>query len=191
MRLWTIQPKELYLEVLNKGYAICNESLAPDLIDNSFRKPYNYIVKLMERQGIKRPNGVKYPIWAWHTYDGRHHKPDLRHSAFGRRGDKMLCIELEVPDNEVLLTDYDAWHFVLNDSYLDTSLNEEEYDRQHDWFDGLPYDKREKVKVNSWQRIMRIDKFKNEWTARGFYVQATFFVLKNEYIIKAQEFTCR
>lgn len=191
MRLWTIQPKEVYEQLINNGYVTCDPTLAHNIVDNSFTKAYKYIVKLMQSRGIVKPSNVDYPIWAWHTYNWKHHKPDLRTLKFGKRGDKKLCIELEVPDNEVLLTDFDAWHFVLNDCYFDTSTNEKEYDRQHDWFDRLPAKQRERVKIRSWERITDVSKFKSDWISRGAYVQATFFVLKAEYVRKVQEFTCR
>ena len=192
MRLWTIQPKELYLELMNKGYITCNPELAPDLIDGSFVDAYTYMVSLMESSGIKKPDTVDFPLWAWYKYDWKHKKPDLRQSCFGRHGDKMLCIEIEVPDNEVLLTDFNAWHSVLNRGYLDNSLSEEEFDAEQEWFDNLPsWEIKEAEMIKSWERIKNIDEFENNWLHRGRFVQATFFILKRENIVRVQEFTCR
>ena len=32
----------------------------------------------------------------------------------GTDGEKMVCMSIEIPDEQVLLSDFGTWHFVLN-----------------------------------------------------------------------------
>ena len=73
------------------------------------------------------PDGVNYPIWAWHTVDWKHQKPDLAKTEFRKKGNQV-CIELEMPEDKVLLSDEEMWHFVLNDYFIGDSENEEDFD---------------------------------------------------------------
>jgi hypothetical protein len=108
----------------------------------------------------------------------------------------MVCLELEIPDEKVLLTDFDLWHFVLNDWWLDTSMfkygfTEEEYDLNHKWFKGLSKEEQKKEKEESWEMVLNIEPFDSEWIARGQYVQAVFWELKMEDVKKVRYFTAR
>ena len=52
----------------------------------------------------------------------------------------MLCIEIEKPDNEVLLSDEENWHFVLNNSYIS------DHEQDDNTFDSLPKQQKEHLK---------------------------------------------
>ena len=104
---------------------------------------------------------------------------------------KCVCLELEIPDEEVLLSDFNAWHYVLNRCWLDDSRNEEEYDRLQEWFDNLPGQDRERLRVESWQKIFDVEPYKDEWITKGRYVQAVFWEIRKEYVKKVQFFTAR
>lgn len=186
MRLWTIQPEEVYEQILRDGKYILDEDKSSNCKD--FNQAYSWLKKQMDIKGIKNDNNL---LWAWHTFNGKHHKPDLRYSAYDTRGTKSVCLELEIPDERVLLSDYNAWHYVLNDSYLDMSTNEEEWNKERDWFDHLPFDERQKVKEESWQRIFDTTYFKNDWVSKGVYVQATFYGLELNDIKRVQHFICK
>lgn len=45
-----------------------------------FKNAYDWLVVKMEER-ISKLNGVNYPVWAWHTRDWKHKKPDLRESG--------------------------------------------------------------------------------------------------------------
>ena len=60
------------------------------------------------------------PRWAWYKYDETKYRPDLRYSGYLKKGVKGVMIEFEESFENVLLTDFDEWHLVLN------SHNEEE-----------------------------------------------------------------
>ena len=52
----------------------------------------------------------------------------MRRSEFRGYNDPQVCIELEVPDHDVLLSNEDMWHVVLNDGHYGNAINEQEYD---------------------------------------------------------------
>ena len=189
MKLWTIQPKNVLDILETDGIFRCD--IAKSSFCNEYIRPaYDWLVEQMSRE-IPIPEGVRYPIWAWYKRDGKRYKPDLRNTGYGAHGDEMVCLEVDIPDNEVLLSDFDAWHFVLNRMYLDDSMSEEEWERTKAYFDSLPHDRREQVMRESWSRIFDISPFKNDWRTRGCYVQATFWELCKEQIRRVQHFRAR
>ena len=66
-----------------------------------------------------------YPIWFWHQYkNSKSKRPDLRESGLLSKGTKGVLIEFEKPETEILLSDFNLWHFVLN--YWHIANNEEQ-----------------------------------------------------------------
>lgn len=114
--------------------------------------------------------------------------PEYQDEVFHIDGkeEKPVCLEIEVPDKDVLLSDFNAWHFVLNNSYLDDSNNEEEFEKMHAEFDALSLKEKDEKKRASWQSIFDVSKYTigDGWRANGFYVQAVFYGLKKEQIRK-------
>lgn len=124
------------------------------------------------------PEGATYPFWAWHTIEWKHQKPDLRRTEFRAYRGNQVWLELEIPDNMVLLSNEDMWHIVLNDGYYSDCSNEREVEIEDRWFENLPPDKQIAVKVKSWEKIFNVSPpFDNTWESRGKYVQATFWEL--------------
>ena len=181
MRLWTFQPIEVYEILKNKGIYRCDPN--NNGVDKYLIKSYIWLVSEMEKRIGKRPNGVELPIWAWHTTYWKHNKPDLRHLEF-KCSKPCLLMEIEIPDNQVVLTDFDAWHFVLNRWYLGESTCEDEYDKEQAWLDTLTNKQRSTEIIKSWQRIFDISKYSNKWLHRGMFIQATFWELKLSQVKK-------
>ena len=189
MKLWTIQKAEV-LEILERDGIYRTNTAAchnPDLSE-----AYDWLNTYLEKKDIK-PEGVDYPIWAWFRHDRKEKKPDLRKAAYAAPGTKCVCIELEIPDNKVLLSDYDAWHAVLNKWWIDDSTNEEEWDKNHDWFDTLSFEERKVLMEKSWEKIFDIELREDptNWDSNGKYIQAVFWELRKEYVKKAQYFTAK
>jgi hypothetical protein len=192
MRLWTVQPVEVWEILKKQGYFICEPEKSDYLSsDWGFKKSYDWLVNQMDMRVGKRPNGVSYPIWAWHTRDWKHKKPDLRNIGLGNKGEKSVCIEIEIPDNEVLLHDYDAWHYVLNNWWYDGSFSERDWEKKHNWFDKLSNEEKEILTKKSWERIFDVSPFKNDWFQKGRYIQATFWVLYLKDVKNVRYFIAR
>ena len=188
MRLWTIQPVEVYEKILKTGYYKCDGRYTWKY----FRDSYKWLIGEMEKKIGKAPKGITYPVWAWYKHNNKNKRPDLRSTGLSQKGDKCVCIELEIPDEQVVLSDFDAWHFVLNNWYLNVDCNDEEtWERDSSWLDTLSKEEKEAAIRESWQGIFRIDEFESDWQKRGHWVQATFWVLKKEHIKSVKFFTAR
>lgn len=188
MRLWTIQTAAAYKELNEKGIL----RVPDELTDKDFRRAYDWLVGEMCKRIGPPPKGVNYPLWAWHTSNGEHVKPDFKDVNYGEDGETMFLIEVEIPDEQVVLTDYNAWHYVLNRWWNDDSTCEEDWEERHAWFDSLPIAEQKRVTVASWQGIFNVTRFNlGKWRSNGYWVQATFWELRKENIISVDEFVCR
>ena len=81
----------------------------------------------------------------------------------------------EKPDKDVLLSDEENWHLVLNDSYIADS--EEDFDN----FYNHPS---EIEKELSWEKIFDVSPFENGWSRKGMFVQATFWELSLSEVVR-------
>lgn len=131
---WTIQTIEKWNEVKNSSYLLgVHDHIWPDFIE-----PYHWMMKQMDE---KIPNYKgEYPIWVWTD------RPDLRESGHLNKGDRGVLLKIEIEDHRVLLSDFQAWHFVLNKWYFD--LEDFENDNSH--FSQYEMEK-------SWEMIFNID----------------------------------
>ena len=157
IRLWTFQPLEI-LDVLEEnGTFICDENKSTYLQENSFKHAYNWLAKQMTLFIGKKPKNVKYPIWAWYLVDSANTQPKACHfSLYDPEEDlSKVCLELEVPLNQVMLTDYDAWHNVLNSDYYST-LTGDDWEKEMDWIDMQDLKLRNYLIKKSWEKIILI-----------------------------------
>jgi len=138
------------------------------------------------------PIGVKHPFWAWHTLERKRQKPDLRRREFRAYNGDQSCIELEIPDEDVLLSNEDMWHIVLNDGYYGDCSNEQEYEAEDAWYGRLAPVEQICVKQKSWEKIFDVfPPFENEWENHGKYIQATFWELRLEQVVAVRHFKGR
>ena len=190
MRLWTAQTVEVYENLIKTGTYHCDENKICDF--EWWKSAYDWLSEKMVDKIGAPPVGVKYPVWLWYKWNNRRHKPDLRsHSSFGQKGQKMVMLEVEIPDDKVVLSDFDSWHCVLNNSYPYSSAHsEKEFDKLSKWLESLSENERQIEIEKSWDSIFDITQFKNEFAENGAWIQATIWELKSEYIIKVFPFTC-
>lgn len=167
MRLWSFQPVEV-ADQLRAGQSFrCDPSLAECYnLDDEFRNAYHWLVGEMDAR-MERPAGVELPIWAWRRSYGREAKPDLRRMAFNSAEHReSALLELEVPEELVLLSGFVSWHSVLND-FPERSDSEWESDPDRVFS--------EEEKIASWQRIF-------ETAQTEDFVQATFWEILPDYL---------
>ena len=186
MTLWTIQPEQVYRDILKIGKYTCNPSL---MSMPEFTDAYDWLAAQMVLKIGPPPDGVKYPVWAWYAQDFKHKKPDLRRErwANGSNGDKMACIEIEVPDGQVVLSDFDNWHAVLNQWLI--SDTEDEDKKLEAIYEQLPPEEKRRMMMENWLRVFDVTPFENSWTKRGAWVQATFWTLTKDMILDIRFFT--
>ena len=178
MILWSIQPLHILKLIQETGTYICdpNQIPVPD-----FSEPYDWLAKKMAERIGPPPPGARFPVWAWYMQDSKRKKPDLRRERWGCWTEgEFVCMELEIPDEQVLLSDFDTWHLVLNNSLISDS--EEEDLKQDAFYDSLPDSLKQEYKDKNWERIFDITPLHNERTTRGEWIQATFWELKKDYV---------
>ena len=187
-----MQPAELYEQIMQDGYFHFDGSkIEEDAWIYDYKPSYDWLVDEMKKRIGQPPNGIKYPVWAWYIHYSQHKKPDLRRAEYGRKGEQMVCMEIDIPDEQVVLSDEELWHFVLGNWYLSKATCKKDYDRDMKWFDKLSDDNKNKAITDSWQTIFDIEPFDNKWFIKGRFVQATFWELKAEQIIKVWFFKAR
>ena len=182
MRLWTIQSLEVY-NIINCVGIYHNDGKKSKLINIMHNdKFYQWMIMQMKKRIGNPPIQDIYPIWAWHTMNWQHSRPDLRKVEFKSYKKPFVLMEIEISNKDVLLSDEELWNYVLSDTYLSTALTEEEYEKEI--LEFSKNNKENKIE-ESWEKIFCLDnKINNGWIRIGCYIQATFWEIKKENIIK-------
>lgn len=161
----------------------------------------------MKDKGLLPPVGVGYPIWAWYQWEGKRKRRDMRESGYAKRGEKIVQLTIEIDDRDVLLSDFDLFHYVLNYCYLPESEEDDaEFEKEYIsqgfcWSDlrnfNIQSSSIRKIRtkiVKSWERIFDLKK-EDENIIYGSNaqksIQATFWLLKIEQVIKTEIFIAR
>jgi hypothetical protein len=186
MRLWTVQDKAAYDDLCKKGVLHCDKALVEWVKDDFFKRSYDWLVSEMRERIGESPDGVEYPIWAWYLLSGKNVKPDFRRMEFRNYEGEQYIIEVEIPDEDVLLSDEEMWHLILNDGYFAKGAGKidggTEFDEDDAWFDSLPPDEQECVKHESWKKVF--DKNCCPWD----FVQETFWELRKDQVVSVRKF---
>jgi hypothetical protein len=150
MRVWTIQRAGCW-ELFQKRGVLRGDGRR---VCHHFRPAYRWLMT----QAHQRLPGYQggFPIWFWHSP-----KPDLRHSAHVPRGERGVRIEIEIPRDRMLLSDFNTWHCVLNRWHLSRSWRESrDWDRRvkgYDQFIGPLPPLLEAELQATWDRVFDFD----------------------------------
>ena len=110
MKLWTIQTKEFYDVLQKNGVVYCDRE---SCFCKEYREMYDWMANEM-RKYIGNPSNpeVRYPIWAWYQYTSRKKpKPPVSSKMLASDQEEGVILEIEIPDNEVLLSDFGCGMF--------------------------------------------------------------------------------
>ena len=173
MKLWTIQHKEAYLRMLRDG--VLRADNAHLFCEDDFLTAYNWMSQQMCLRVSKPPHGVQYPVWLYHTWEGKRKRPDMRQS-YAATGTPIVLLTVEIPDEKVLLSDFDLWNMVMNECYLSTSEE-----------DAFPHSPKETCE--SWNKIF--DLSCSPYYPSSLSIQATVWEVQKEWVRKAEFFTAR
>ena len=179
MLLWTCQEEAVYNELLKTSVYRCDLNLSSM---KDCREKYDWLVRQMKQRIGPPPDKVSYPVWAWYQQQGKHRKPDLRKErwAVGCNGERFACLEIEIPDREVLLSDFDAWCIILSNGLLSDSEQEDRYLEAQ--YEALPPSEKRRMREKNWERVFDLSPLDNDWSRRGYYIQATFWELRLEQV---------
>jgi len=179
MIMWTVQPMTVYQQLLREGTFHCDPKQAWAMDDELFRPAYEWLAGQMTRKIGPAPMNVTVPIWAWYRWGWQHKRPDFR---YYHDYPDQVCLEVEVPEEQVLLSEFEVWNCILNDGFLGEATTDAEFDQEQAWFDGLPAKRQLVLKHNSWKKVFKIDPIHGESDWQGKTVQGCFWELKTEQI---------
>lgn len=193
MRLWTILTEPAWQSLNDRGYLICDdEALGEEL----YLTAYQWMMQQMyERLGPPDP-AARLPLWAWYQYSGRRKKPIARKHQLPKR-QRGYRVECDVPEEQVLLSDFMLWHQVLNNWYLPTDLADDEaFDREFDGISESQPDRigrRQRAIEASWQRIFDLDWYSEYICSprNQQAIQACFWRLEMSQVKRSDAFTSR
>ena len=81
---------------------------------------------------------------------------------------------------------FSHWSLVLLNALISESVEEDALLEKH--YDSLSPEQQQIFKKQNWERIFDLTPLQNNWITRGQWVQATFWLLKKEYIRKVRFF---
>ena len=179
MILYTIQTAEMYEKLLKEKELTNNGEFLSDF-GKDFCCQYKWMAEQMKLRGIKQVLAAKYPFWAWYKYSTKKNKPDLRQAGHALRGTNCVCMELELAEDSVLLSNFDLWHCVLNDMPV---FAEDEWDDSYAAYKKQSSEEQARIKNQSWEKIFT--------DFSDSPVQATFWQLRLDDVKSVQFFTAR
>lgn len=192
MKLWTIQTKEFYDVLQKNGVVYCDRE---SCFCKEYREMYDWMANEM-RKYIGNPSipEVRYPIWAWYQYTSRKKpKPPVSPKMLASDQEEGVILEIEIPDDEVLLSDFGLWHVPLNGHPISDDKNlmyrfkafRAMQGGSCD-FEDYPEELQHDIML-IWSAIFDLRTKLGKWIAKAMWnrsIQACFWVLKLEQVIK-------
>ena len=116
MRIWTIQTEAAWENFKERGVLRAGRAHQ----SKNWPEAYAWIEEQLIRRVGPPPARNIAPLWGWYHWAGAAKKrPDLRAVRFhyGPPG-RYVLIECELPAQAVMLSDFQAWHIILNEGYV-------------------------------------------------------------------------
>jgi hypothetical protein len=169
---YSIQAKSKWLEVQQFGYLVGDKQYIDEDWLDAYRWLMNQmILKLAHYKG-------EYPMWLWKG------KPDLDREGHQMPGTECVCLTLALDEKDVLFSNFDAWHCVLNNWFC--SLTEVE----NVLFDEGMLDL---SKEGSWQRIFDLDLLRQSemWNNAEQVLQGTTGKIDLSTVLRVEAFIAK
>ncbi len=199
MKVYTIQTVAFYEELMRNGIAYCARE-GYWCRNNRFQ--YDWMVGQMRKRIGEPPLAeIKYPVWVWQQYNSKKDPiPPMSPKEIPNKENEAVMLELEVPDDMVLLSDLDLWIHPLNGWEIcgkkESKLFDKEkeaYEKEHgkckqlsDWPQTLQH----KI-VATWERVFDldwIDPYQAPSKRRNRSIQGTIWFLRKEWLCTAHIF---
>ncbi len=191
MRLWMIVAEPAVRALERQGGLVADGRRTPP----DFRRAYRWMATQMAARVGPPPRPGAFPLWAWAQWLGpRQRKPDMRASGLRPDGTDSFRLTLELPDAQVLLSDFEDWHAVLNGWYLGQSEAESDaFDAELaaaavPWGWPCPEPFYSRV-LASWLRAFDLDRTGRDPARQG--IQATFWRLAAPQVRRIERFPAR
>jgi hypothetical protein len=147
-----------------------------------YERPYRWMMAQMAARVVGTGDNPRF--WAWHSCGAPGRRIDLR-TFFPVTA--QLRLTLNVPDELVLLSDYETWHGALNNWYI--SASEAEHDRADALEDAGKLEQH--VKERTWQRIFDLTQWADpDWIGKAEerHIQACTPWFEHAWIRKVERF---
>lgn len=200
MKLYTFQPNFIWETIQKEDFyhpfdLFEKDAFLKEDVEQGwgFVKSYEWLKEKMLQKGIVHKQHNQHLIWAWYQWYGTKSKPDKRYSSvYAFYNEPFVMLELEIDPSRILLTDYDAWHFVLNYWLLGNEEETEQFSELYNYYKEKPISNKEadlKIK-QSWDVVLDIDKCRTilEYPREQQCIQATFFEIFKEDVKKVHYF---
>jgi hypothetical protein len=177
MRLYTRQSALAWELLQKRGVLRCDGRR----VDPFFRPAYRWMREEMLARLGPPPAPVLYPIWAWYRYD------DKRRCNPASAADNPVLLQIEIPDDQVLLSNFDSWHCVLNGFYFArTEREERRFERSYEAAGLTPQNVQTdpdfgRAIRESWRLIFQ-PRLRTIHTSSPFCIQATFWELRLDQV---------
>lgn len=182
IKLWTIRHRSEFNKFLDDGVLKADI----DWIDPYYIPAYQWMAAQLAKK-VAPPRNCTYPLWAWKQWKGvNRSKPDLRASSHLAKGTPGVRIEFSIPLTEVLLSDFDAWHSVLNNHFY--SHDDKSYDKYCRIIRDKSNSEIDGIIKQSWNNIFDLNLSGN---TDNLFIQANFWELKCNQIVDAKYFIAR
>lgn len=193
MKIWTLQDCAILEDLVECGEAYCNQR---SWLCDEFSVMYDWMATQMRvRIGEPPLVAIQYPLWGWVQYTSlKSPKPPCSPTMLDSDKSEGVFIEAEIPDEEILLSDFSLWNTVLNGWNI---LKNKELRKRIDKFvegnncgydfNSYPDDIKKQI-VETWDRVFDFslrDKSHGRHK-RNRAIQATFWLLKSDYVLNAQ-----
>lgn len=191
MKLYTFQPLFVYQCLEELGYfhpfslyerdSFLKDEIVSENSHWAFTNSYDWLKEQMLEQGVQYSFNNSHMIWGWNQWSGVNKpKPDKRYSSvFNYSENPYVLMELEVAPERVCLSDYDAWHSVLNYWMLDKEEKVKLFEKDFNFYRQKPLSNIEahKKMVETWKTIFDLKKSMDilEIIPTEQCIQATFF----------------
>ena len=199
MKVYTIQTIGFYEELLQNGVAYCNRESE---WCKDCKVSYDWMAEQMrKRVGDPPIPEIKYPVWVWLQYNNKKDPmPPMSPKEIPSGQETAVMMELDVPDDAVLLSDLDLWIHPLNEWKIcgkkECKLFDKEietYEKDHGkclHLSDLPQSMQDKI-VATWERVFDldwIDPYQATNKRRNRSIQGTIWLLRKEWLQVAHIF---
>jgi uncharacterized protein YjbI with pentapeptide repeats len=187
MRVWTLQPTSLWVALRDHDRLTVDQ----DYIDTYYLFTYEWLRSQMALRIPHYEGG--FPWWGWCRP-----KPDLRRRWWGGlAGTPLVRLELAIPAERVLLSNYMAWHMILNRGFLGITdaetaawLSRLEQAGFSDTQWPLPEPWQTDV-IQSWANVFALEALEKGGSWSTDLVQGVFEFLNLDEVIEVTEFSER
>ncbi|PQO30576.1 hypothetical protein C5Y96_13985 [Blastopirellula marina] len=168
-------------KLFREGRLIADPQLECEVFERSYR--------WMVRQMAKRSLHCQYPVWAWYRHCNGRPRPDLRATGHLPPGTHGVLLQLNVESHRVLLSQFELWHCVLNNSHLSRSeADNKRVERREERGEVT-----QKEIEASWENIfdLKFGDYRYWGKLEERYIQACLPLLELSDVVKTTHFKAR